>query len=158
MKTILFVCTANIARSPMAAALFNKLVGDMGLDDQFRAESAGTWGMDDLPAADDGQKVMRNRGLDTSSHRSRVVTGEILKNADLILTMEAGHAEALKIEFRDMRGKIYLLSEMVGLPYNIGDPFGSGVGKFDETAGELEFILEAGINKMIKLAIGDAED
>ena len=74
MKNILFVCTANIARSPMAEALFNKKMSELGLTDQYRANSAGTWARNGNLAAAEGQKVMQARGLDTSAHRSRVVT------------------------------------------------------------------------------------
>lgn len=152
MKTILFVCTANIARSPMAEALFNQMVKEKGLDDQYRAESAGTWGLDGFPAEEDGQLVMWERGLDTSSHRSRVVTEEIAKNADLILAMEAGHVEALKIEFWSKEDSIYLLSEMAGSAHDIRDPHRRGKARFEATAQELEGILENGIEKILELA------
>jgi protein-tyrosine-phosphatase len=152
MKTILFVCTANIARSPMAEALLNQMVKEKGLDDQYRAESAGTWGLDGFMAAEDGQLVMRERGLDTSSHRSRVVSEEIVQNADLILAMEAGHVEALKIEFWSKEDSIYLLSEMAGPAYDIRDPHQRGRARFEATAQELEGILENGFEKILELA------
>jgi len=152
MKTILFICTANIARSPMAAALFDHKVSELGLADQFRAESAGTWGLDGQQAALDGQRVMFARGLDTSMHHSRVVNQEIIENADLILTMERGHAEALKVEFPAKRDKIYLLTEMIGPPCDIDDPYQRGPHRFEETAKELENILELGIDKILELA------
>jgi protein-tyrosine phosphatase len=152
VRTILFVCTANIARSPMATALFNHQMQKMGLDSRYVGESAGTWGVDGLPAARDGKRTMQARGLDISSHRSRVVTWEIMMNADLVLTMEGGHAEALRFEFRKKRDRIFLLSEMVGLPFDIDDPYNKGIKEFEGTARELEDILEKGISKIIQLA------
>lgn len=152
MKTVLFVCTANIARSPMAEALFNQMVDLKGLAGKYHAESAGTWGVDRLPAAPEGVIIMSELGLDINQHRSRVVTWEIITGADLILTMEAGHAEALRFEFRKKSDQIYQLAEMVGLPYNIKDPFNRGLTRFRETAQELAEILEGGFDRIIELA------
>jgi protein-tyrosine-phosphatase len=154
MKTILFVCTANIARSPMAEALFNQKMKAMGLSDQYRAESAGTWAVDGIPAPEDGQQVMRDRGLDTAPHRSRLVTRDMIKSTALVLTMEAGHKEALQIEFRDHRDKILLLTELVGPPYDISDPYRQGREKFDKTASELDHLLDAGIDRILELTDG----
>lgn len=154
MKTILFVCTANIARSPMAAALFNHLMDQKGLADRYRAESAGTWGQDWLPAASEGVSVMAEYGLDIRQHQSRVVTWEIMMGADLILTMESGHAEALRFEFRKISQRVYQLTEMVGRPYDIDDPFGQGLSRFRVTAQELAEILEAGCERIVALADG----
>jgi len=142
MRQILFVCTANIARSPMAEALFNQIVTEKGLADQYEARSAATWGRDGFPAASEGIEVMSERGIDMRSHRSRVVTEEIIGSADLILTMEQGHKEALQIEFRPHKEKIYMLTEVVGPAYDIPDPYGRGMEAFQETAQELEAIIE----------------
>jgi protein-tyrosine-phosphatase len=151
MKTILFVCTANIARSPMAQILFNSKIVEMGFDKYYQGESAGSWAIDGIPAAIEGQQVMRQRGLELSTHRSRGVTQEIIDNADLVLTMETGQKEALQIEFPEKRSKIYLLSEIIGKIYDIEDPFNRGEKAFEETAQELEDILAKGINKIIEL-------
>ncbi len=152
MKTVLFVCTANIARSPMAEALFNQMMRERGLDDQYRAESAGIWSLGGAPAPEDGQKVMRARGLDTSAHRSRGVTLEIIQNADLVLAMEREQVDLLKLEFWDKEDTIFLLSEMVDSTYDIDDPYRRGLKRFEDTAQELECILEEGLDKILELA------
>ena len=153
MKKILFVCTANIARSPIAEVMFNKIIGDLGLSDQFQASSAGTWARNGNHAAADGQKVMLDRGLDTSSHRSRVVTRKIMEDADLILTMESGHKEALQVEFPNQRDRVFVLTEMVGPAYDIGDPYGRFLEHFERTADEIDRILEKGMEKILALAV-----
>jgi len=130
MRNILFVCTANIARSPMAEALFNHLMAEKGLADQFQAQSAGTWGWDGAQAATEGVEVMANRNIDIRSHRSRIVTAEIITVADLILTMEQGQKESLQIEFPTKKETIHMLTELVGLPYDIHDPYGKGLETF----------------------------
>jgi len=152
MKTVLFVCTANIARSPMAEVLFNNMLKEDGLDSQYQARSAGTWAIERYPAPDDGQRVMMDRGLDTSSHLSQVVTKEIVDGADLVLTMEAGHKEALQIEFPSSSIKIFMLSEMVGSTADIDDPYKRGYDEYKRAAQEIEDILENGLYRILQLA------
>ena len=152
MAIILFVCTANIARSPMAAALFNKMIEEMGLSHRCQAQSTGTWGKDGLPAAVDGVQVMQARAIDISAHRSRIVTREIIDSAAIILTMERGHKEALTIEFSHKKDRIYLLTEMIGPGYDIPDPYGKGLQDFEETAAELEAIIDKGVDEILRRA------
>jgi protein-tyrosine-phosphatase len=151
MPSVLFVCTANICRSPMAAALFQQLVAQQANVAGWRIESAGTWALEGQPAAEKSRLVMQRRGLDLSQHRSRTVTAEILRSFDLILTMEGSHKEALRVEFSTDRGKIYLLSEMVGLLYDVPDPIGSDEADFEATANEIGDLLARGFPKILRL-------
>src|SRR5438105_3004745 len=99
MPSILFVCTANQIRSPIAAALFKDMLINSGQAEGWRVESAGTWAQDGLPASGAAQRVMRELNIDLSQHRSRCVTRDLLAGFDLILVMEHGHKEALCVEF-----------------------------------------------------------
>lgn len=155
MIIVLFVCTANIARSPMAAALFNKELHKMMLSNRCQALSAGTWGEDGHPAAVAGVRVMKTYGIDISTHRSRIVTEDIISTAQLVLTMEKGHKEALRAEFPQYFDKILLLTEIIGLEYDIPDPFGMGRQYFEETASELEAIINEGMDEILRRIFHD---
>jgi protein-tyrosine-phosphatase len=149
MPSILLICTANICRSPMAMGLFKKKVD---YDPDWRIESAGTWSIEDQPAAFYTQEVLARRGIDISDHKSRSVTGELLNQFNLILTMEEGHKEALSVEFPMIAPRVYLLSDMVGEQYNIQDPIGGPIEQFEMTAQEFERILNSGFQRIIQLA------
>jgi len=152
MPSILIVCTANICRSPMAEAILQHKLAEAGVPGEWRVGSAGTWAQNGLPASENGVAVMRERGLDTSRHRSRVVTAGLLAGVDLALTMTASHAESLCAEFPQEAHKVFRLTEMTGRPYNVQDPYGSSAEHYRRTADELEDLIERGLSKIITLA------
>jgi protein-tyrosine-phosphatase len=150
MPSVIFICTANICRSPIAEALFRAALGKTQKD--WRIESAGTWAPDGEPAAEKAQHILRARGIELSRHRSRSVNRGLLNQFNLILTMERGHKEALRAEFPELAGRTYLLSEMVDQIYDIQDPIGGTQADFQDTINELEHILSSGIEKISGLA------
>jgi protein-tyrosine-phosphatase len=150
MPSVLFICTANQIRSPMATALFRQCLG--GADRSWRVESAGVWGRDSLPAVGQARQLLAERGVDISSHRSRMVSPELLEQFALILVMERGHKEALRVEFPHLARRVFLLSEMVGLEYDIEDPIGAGVEKYRSVMLEIERLLVDGYERIVELA------
>ena len=122
MPFVLFVCTANQTRSPIAAALFTNMLAKASQLAGWRVESAGTWAEEGLPASRAALRAMQIMGLDISRHRTRCVTGGMLAAFDLIVAMEQGHKEALQAEFPAVAQRVFLLSEMVGAAYDVPDP------------------------------------
>jgi protein-tyrosine-phosphatase len=150
---VLFVCTANICRSPMAAALFHLRLQKVRQDWQdWQVESAGTWATNGKTASKNSQVVMTRRGLDIRGHRSRTVTAEMLADSDLILTMEPGHKEALSLEFPFAAPRIFLLNEMIGTADSIVDPYGGTLQEYEATASLMESIIEKGMDRILSLA------
>lgn len=129
MPSVLFVCTANQFRSPLAAACFLKQVELENRPRKWRVESAGTWVKDGLGASAMALEAAASLGLDgLENHRTRRVRPGLLARFDLILVMERGHKEALCAEFPSVCGRVHLLSEVVeGIPYDIPDPGDRGV-------------------------------
>lgn len=114
---ILFVCTGNTCRSPMAAVLMNKIAIEKNLD--VRIDSAGIFAVDGDAASTEAVNVMKEYGIDLSAHRAKKITPELIDESDLILTMTYGQKTML-----GQNQKVYTLSEYAGFDYDISDPYG----------------------------------
>ena len=125
MKTILFICTGNVCRSPMAEALFRHAVRGRG---EFRIFSAGIGAMDGQPPTPHSVRAMRELGVDISWQRSRMLTADLVRSADLILGMTHSHVDTVALLYPHMAEKTFLLREFDETlePYekDIGDPIG----------------------------------
>jgi protein-tyrosine-phosphatase len=150
MKSVIFVCTANRCRSPMAMGLFRDKLIDQ--PDEWQVGSAGTWAVEGEPAMSYVQKMLLSKGIDISEHLSAQVTGELLSEYNLVLAMEKGHKEGLRVEFPGMAGKIFLLSEMVGQVFDIPDPVGGPPAEYEMTLREIDQLLTKGFDKISQLA------
>ncbi len=148
-RSILFVCTANICRSPMAAGLFRRIVQDE--PEVWQVESAGINGRAGLPAAEYTLLVLQQRGIDFSEHRSRPITRSIVSDFQLILTMEKNHKEAIQAAFPDLASRVKTLAEIVGENRDIVDPIGRPLLEYEDTAREIESILRRGIPAICRM-------
>jgi protein-tyrosine-phosphatase len=79
-----------------------------------------------------------------------------MKNSDLVLCMESGHADALKAEFPIYAKRIFLLSEMIGRNYSISDPYGQSKDAYYRMVDDLVEIIDAGLDKIIEEAEAQA--
>jgi len=149
MPSVLFVCTGNLHRSPMAEYLFKDKIGDTP---GWLITSAGNYTRNGMRTTREVLTVLKEYDIDASSHRSRLITRRLLSNHILVLCLASNHKEALQAEFPDLKDKVYLLSEMVGKTASVDDPIGGPLVEYEAAAREINDYLTEGLEKIIKLA------
>jgi protein-tyrosine phosphatase len=139
---ILVVCTGNICRSPMAAAMLAHRLAERDVDAQVG--SAGLV-LDGAPASEHGVDLLRGRGLDLSSHRARRMTAEMVRGADLVLGMAREHVREAVVLVPEAFPRTFALKELVRRgaekgPRSPGEPLGAWLDRVHDgrtTAGLL---------------------
>jgi protein-tyrosine phosphatase len=152
MNSVLFVCTANRFRSPLASAIFTQLLQDSGKADAFTVSDAGTWADEGLPVTREAQIIGERLGVDLSKHGSRVVTGAVLSDYNIVIVMETGHKEAIVNEFPEAGSKVFVLTEFSGgTSYDIPDPYSIGEDA-EEISAEIERLLVKNFDLIVQLS------
>lgn len=147
---VLFVCSGNTCRSPLAAGLARKMIADsmgVSVSDLRRSgvdvSSAGIFGGSGSKASPEAVLAARELGADISRHRSRAATPELLRQADLVLCMTQMQASEARSLAPDAADKICRLDSQG----DIADPIGSGPGAYRKTAQRIERILRELIDR-----------
>lgn len=130
---ILFVCTGNTCRSPMAEGFFRYLCKENGLKD-VTVQSAGIGAVDGALASENAIKILDEYKIDIRNHRSRKLTPEILQWADMAVAIAQNHlVYMLRISARiDKKVEVVLLSSFSGKLLDVSDPFGGDLEIYNE--------------------------
>jgi len=154
MPSILFVCTANQFRSPIAAAYFSKKLASMHWEGDWIVQSAGTWTSPGAPPLPVAIAAARKIGVSLDGHETQSITPELVSTQDLILVMEAGQKEALQNEFSLFSKRIFLLSEVVqNKAEDIADPVMSDANSYIDSAKQIKDMIEQGFYRICGKAI-----
>ena len=147
---VLFVCTGNICRSPMAEAIARRMIEEKGRSD-IDVSSAGTAAAVGSPASEGAYLVGMEKGLDLSSHMARQLTEEEVGRADLILGMSVPHVQ--RSQMMGGKGKSYLLGTYAGRDRDhseVEDPFGGDLDDYRVTYDQLAALLEDVIARIVR--------
>ena len=131
---ILFVCTGNTCRSPMAEGIFRKMMQERGMEDKVLCQSAGLSAVEGDPVSENAVLACREIGVDISEHTARRISGEELPVWDLYFPMSKTHGYILA-QAGVPQTKIYI-------PKYIADPFGQDLEVYRECRDKLKSLLE----------------
>ena len=142
---LLFVCSGNLCRSPMAEGLARSYAADRGLPLEVR--SAGTLGIVDQPAEANAIAVCDEIGVPLMDHRSQAVNPENTAWADLIAVMEVAHATHLRANFPTSHEKVVMLGSF-GAVQEVADPIGGWRFQFRWSRDEIRRCVVALIDRL----------
>ena len=135
--TVVFVCTGNTCRSPMAAVLAMSIFKEHGL--AANVLSAGVAAGDGYPASDNAICAMLDEQCDLQPHCSTQISREILNNASIVLTMTDGHLRTVKAICPSANA--YTLGEYAGEGNDISDPFGGNLEIYRQCAAQIKQLI-----------------
>ena len=144
-KSVLFICTGNTCRSPLAEAWFNKIAEAESLP--YRASSAGLAAMNGTPASKHSQSAAAEMGASLEKFQSRMVTVEMLKNAELVVCMTGSHCRYITAAMPELAEKVHALMEFSN-GGDVSDPYGGTLDEYRQCFADIRSAVENLIEKL----------
>lgn len=144
MKRILFVCTGNTCRSPMAMAVFNNAATVDGID--YIADSCGLYA-ESSPVSQEAKNALSDIGI-TLDYTSKQINEDLVKSADYIFGITRNHARSIIAMYPQYADKVYMF------PEDISDPFGGNIDVYKTCLNE----ISDGVNEIIKKLTEKTDD
>lgn len=139
---VLFVCSGNTCRSPMAEGLLGAILKEADVSDIY-VSSAGIFTAGGIFPSHNAQTAAGEFGADISLHQSRQIDPNIANGADIILCMTREHKHHVLEQFGDTAGRVFTLAEYaLENDEDIADPFGGDLETYMKCAEDLMFLLE----------------
>ncbi len=143
-KTVVFVCTGDTCRGPMAQGYMKKALEERGIDD-VEVRTAGVMTIPGLIPTPEAVQVMKTASVDITPMRSSQLTKELIRKADLILGMTPFHVQWALRESDEAKGKTYLLKEFAESDvknYQISDPMGATLEVYKRVYREMKLAID----------------
>lgn len=140
-KSVLFVCTGNTCRSPLAEAWFNKCASDQGLTG-YRACSAGLYANNGSRASEHSRMVAAENGASLEDFRSRMLTYEMVEDASLIVGLTDGHCRKIAMAVPEAAEKIKRIMEFADAGGDVGDPYGGMLDDYRRAFADIKIAVE----------------
>lgn len=150
---ILVVCTGNICRSPMGAALLrHALAAQPEPLSRIEVSSAGVASRNGDPASANAVAAMKKVGIDISGHSSRRLTQQMLDESLMVLCMTESHRDMIELSAEPVPTRLHLFREFEGAkPQEIADPYGQSLGAYEASRDEMVAAIPSIIAHLAKL-------